>query len=104
MIILDTSLFQAHLKSIFDNIQSVKFHDQDYNKILAIQSSEREEVPLDRPVIERLVSNFQSNNPGAGRGQRGDLDQQLASLRQGGRALYHQVQVQDLSACFTSLS
>ena len=41
---------QAHLKSIFDNIQSVKFHDQDYNKILAIQSSEREEVPLDRPV------------------------------------------------------
>ena len=45
-------LFQAHLKSIFDNIQSVKFHDQDYNKILAIQSSEREEVPLDRPVFE----------------------------------------------------
>ena len=46
---------QAHLKSIFDNIQSVKFHDQDYNKILAIQSSEREEVPLDRPVdIQRL--------------------------------------------------
>ena len=43
-------LSQAHLKSIFDNIQSVKFHDQDYNKILAIQSSEREEVPLDRPV------------------------------------------------------
>ena len=46
---------QAHLKSIFDNIQSVKFHDQDYNKILAIQSSEREEVPLDRPVdIQRF--------------------------------------------------
>ena len=45
-------LSQAHLKSIFDNIQSVKFHDQDYNKILAIQSSEREEVPLDRPVFE----------------------------------------------------
>ena len=41
---------QAHLKSIFDNIQSVKFHDQDYNKILSIESSEGEVVPLERPV------------------------------------------------------
>ena len=36
--------------SIFDNIKAVKFHDQDYNKILSIESSEKEVVPLERPV------------------------------------------------------
>ena len=46
----DSHTIQSHLLSIFDNTALVKFHDQDYNKILAIQSSEREEVPLDRPV------------------------------------------------------
>ena len=46
----DSHTIQAHLLSIFDNIASVKFHDQDYNKILSIQSSEGEVVPLERPV------------------------------------------------------
>lgn len=46
----DSHTIQAHLLSIFDNIAQVKFHDQDYNKILAIVSSEGETVPLERSV------------------------------------------------------
>ena len=36
--------------SIFDNVASVKFHEQDYNKILSIGSTEGEIVHLERPV------------------------------------------------------
>ena len=46
----DSHTIQSHLLSIFDNIAQVRFHDQDYNKILAIISSEGEVVPLERPV------------------------------------------------------
>ena len=46
----DSHTIQAHLLSIFDNIASVKFHDQDYNKILSIISVEGELVHLERPV------------------------------------------------------
>ena len=46
----DSHTIQAHLLSIFDNTANVKFHDQDYNKILSIVSSEGETVQLERPV------------------------------------------------------
>ena len=46
----DSHTIQSHLLSIFDNTSSVKFHDQDYNKILSIVSSEGEVVHLERPV------------------------------------------------------
>ena len=36
----DSHTIQSHLLSIFDNTASVRFHDQDYNKILSIISSE----------------------------------------------------------------
>ena len=46
----DSHTIQAHLLSIFDNTANVRFHEQDYNKILAIVSSEDEVVPLEAPV------------------------------------------------------
>ena len=46
----DSHTIQSHLLSIFDNIAAVRFHDQDYNKILSIVSSEKELVLLERPV------------------------------------------------------
>ena len=46
----DTHTIQSHLLSIFDNIATVTFHEQEYNKILAIGSSEGETVKLEHPV------------------------------------------------------
>ena len=46
----DSHTIQSHLLSIFDNTKSVKFHDQDYNKMLALVSREGEVVQLERPV------------------------------------------------------
>ncbi len=46
----DSHTIQAHLLSIFDNTATVKFHEQDYNKILSIASGEGETVHLERPV------------------------------------------------------
>ena len=46
----DSHTIQAHLLSIFDNIASVKFDAQDYNKIISIMSKEDELVKLDKSV------------------------------------------------------
>ena len=46
----DSHTIQAHLLGIFDNTKNVGFHEQDYNKILSIISSEGETVPLFKPV------------------------------------------------------
>ena len=46
----DSHTIQAHLLSIFDNTKSVKFHDQDYNKMLSVSSREGESVQLERAV------------------------------------------------------
>ncbi|CAG9558495.1 unnamed protein product [Danaus chrysippus] len=46
----DSHTIQNHLLSIFDNIRYVKFHDIEYNKMVAIISSEGEEIKLERPV------------------------------------------------------
>lgn len=47
----DSHTIQAHLKSIFDNVQSVQFHDKEYDKILALESGEGERVPLTKPMV-----------------------------------------------------
>ena len=46
----DSHTIQAHLLSIFDNIATVKFDPNDYNKIVAILSKEGELIQLERPV------------------------------------------------------
>jgi dynein heavy chain, axonemal len=46
----DPHTIQAHLLSIFDNTKTVKFHDKEYDKILAIFSSEGETIELEKPV------------------------------------------------------
>ncbi|KAK3879380.1 hypothetical protein Pcinc_016045 [Petrolisthes cinctipes] len=46
----DSHTIQAHLLSIFDNIKTVKFHEQDYDRITAISSSEGETVQLEKSV------------------------------------------------------
>ncbi|RKP21518.1 hypothetical protein ROZALSC1DRAFT_20453 [Rozella allomycis CSF55] len=47
----DSHTIQAHLKSVFDNVQTVQFHDKEYDKILALESSEGERLPLSKPVM-----------------------------------------------------
>ncbi|ROT80144.1 hypothetical protein C7M84_001143 [Penaeus vannamei] len=46
----DSHTIQAHLLSIFDNTKTVRFHDQDYDRIVAISSSEGEVVQLEKSV------------------------------------------------------
>ena len=46
----DPHTIQNHLLSIFDNTRYVKFHDVEYNKMVAIISSEGESIPLDRAI------------------------------------------------------
>ncbi|XP_055377517.1 dynein axonemal heavy chain 5 [Condylostylus longicornis] len=46
----DSHTIQNHLLSIFDNTRYVKFHDIEYNKMMAIVSSEGEMIMLDRAV------------------------------------------------------
>jgi dynein heavy chain len=47
----DTHTIQAHLKSVFDNVQAVQFHEKEYDKILALESGEGEKVPLSKPMV-----------------------------------------------------
>ncbi|KAG5322537.1 DYH5 protein, partial [Pseudoatta argentina] len=46
----DSHTIQNHLLSIFDNTRYVKFHDIEYNKMIAIISSEGETIQLERAV------------------------------------------------------
>ena len=64
----DSHTIQVHLVSIFENIRSVKFHDQDYNKILSIVSEEGEIVHLERPIraegsVEVWLMSLLQNKP-----------------------------------------
>lgn len=46
----DSHTIQNHLLSIFDNTRLLRFHDIEYNKMLAIVSSEGETIQLDRAI------------------------------------------------------
>ena len=46
----DSHTIQNHLDAIFDSVASMKFHHQDYNKIISIMSGEGEMVELEKPV------------------------------------------------------
>lgn len=46
----DSHTIQNHLMSIFDNTRFVKFHDVEYNKMIAVISSEGETIQLDRAI------------------------------------------------------
>ncbi|XP_046389607.1 dynein axonemal heavy chain 5 [Ischnura elegans] len=46
----DSHTIQNHLLSIFDNTRYVRFHETEYNKMLAIVSSEGEVILLERAV------------------------------------------------------
>lgn len=50
----DSHTIQAHLLSIFDNTKTVTFDEKFYDKILAVNSQEGEEVPLDEPVLAQV--------------------------------------------------
>ena len=45
---------QAHLLSVFDNTRTVTFDEKVYDKILAINSSEGETIPLDTTVMAQV--------------------------------------------------
>ena len=44
----DSHTIQAHLLGIFDNTKNVGFHEQDYDRIISIISSEGETVPVSK--------------------------------------------------------
>lgn len=46
----DSHTIQNHLLSIFDNTRWIKFHDIEYNKMVAIISSEGEMIQLEKAV------------------------------------------------------
>ena len=52
----DPHTIQAHLLSIFDNIKTVKFHEKQYEQILAIVSSEGETIDVSRDIKQLLYS------------------------------------------------
>ena len=47
----DSHTIQAHLKSVFDNVNGAQFHDKDYDKIIALESAEGERIALSRPML-----------------------------------------------------
>lgn len=46
----DSHTIQNHLLSIFDNTRWIRFHDIEYNKMVAIISSEGETIQLEKAV------------------------------------------------------
>eukprot|EP01135_Chromosphaera_perkinsii_P010177 Nk52_evm43s2039 gene=Nk52_evmTU43s2039 len=47
----DSHTIQAHLKSVFDNVQTVKFHEKEYDKIIGMGSTEGEYVQMSKTVM-----------------------------------------------------
>ncbi len=51
---LSLSLSQAHLLSLFDNVNRVVFNEKIYDQILSFQSQEGETVELSTPVLAQV--------------------------------------------------
>ena len=45
---------QAHLLGVFDNVCTATFHEKDYDKIVGINSREKEHVDLEKPVMAQV--------------------------------------------------
>ena len=50
----DSHTIQAHLLSVFDNLKTVTFDEKEYDKILAINSSEGEQIQLEKPIMAQV--------------------------------------------------
>ena len=50
----DSHTIQAHLLSVFDNLKTVTFDEKDYDKILAINSSEGEQILLEKAIMAQV--------------------------------------------------
>ena len=50
----DSHTIQAHLLGVFDNVKTVTFDEKEYDKIMAINSRELEQIQLEKPVIAQV--------------------------------------------------
>lgn len=50
----DSHTIQAHLLGVFDNVETVTFDEKEYDKILAINSREKEQIQLEKPIIAQV--------------------------------------------------
>lgn len=48
-------LLQAHLLSLFDNVNRVGFHEKNYDQILLFESQEGEQVNIIEPVLAQVM-------------------------------------------------
>jgi hypothetical protein len=51
----DFNIFQAHLLSVFDNTKTVNFDEKVYDKILALNSQEGENIGLEEPINAQVI-------------------------------------------------
>ncbi|EMP33916.1 Dynein heavy chain 8, axonemal [Chelonia mydas] len=56
----DSHTIQAHLLSLFDNVNRVGFHEKNYDQILLFESQEGEQVNIIEPVLAQEAKRFQN--------------------------------------------
>ena len=52
---------KAHLLNVFDNTKSVKFHEKDYDRILAVISCEGEKVDVSSKTLLQIIVSFSTD-------------------------------------------